>query len=280
MRFCYQYATPDVAKSFTVTAYQGELEESFRAISGCGYDAVELMARDVKGLDCSMLRNLLTKYNLEISLICTGEVFGQGGINLSDEDPEVRSIARERLTEMIDLAALFHANINIGRVRGSFRDRIPEERTRQLAIASLKELSAYAESKNVKIALEPICMLQTRFINTVDQAARFCDEVGSPAFGYMMDLYHMNVEEKDILQTIHRFGAECLHVHLADSNRQFPGRGHLNFSEILSAFYKAGYNHDFSVEIWQLPDQNTAALQSAKVLQPPLNAIYGRRIRP
>lgn len=43
MRLCYQVATPDVAISPSVTAYQGDLREAFARLSDLGYDGVELM---------------------------------------------------------------------------------------------------------------------------------------------------------------------------------------------------------------------------------------------
>ena len=43
MRLCYQVATPDVAVSPAVTAYQGSIEKSFSDLGRLGYDGVELM---------------------------------------------------------------------------------------------------------------------------------------------------------------------------------------------------------------------------------------------
>ena len=43
MKLCYQVATPDVAISDSVTAYQGPLDKSFSDLSALGYDGVELM---------------------------------------------------------------------------------------------------------------------------------------------------------------------------------------------------------------------------------------------
>ena len=277
MRLCYQVATPDVARSFSVTAYQGNLQDSLADLAAFGYDAVELMVRDIRGIDRRALERALQRNGLSVSLLCTGEIFGQGGLNLSDPEMAVREATEEKVRETIDLAASLGANINIGRVRGNYCDAMAPEETRFLAAEALRRLAVYADRKHVWIALEPITMLQSRFLNTVEEAARFADQVGATNVGYMMDLFHMNIEETDLINTIRRFGARCLHVHLADNNRRFAGAGNLDFQQIICSFHDCGYAGDFCAEIWQLPDQASAAQSMISHLQPVFAQAYGRK---
>jgi len=48
-------------------------------------------------------------------------------------------------------------------------------------------------------------------------------------------------------------------VHFADSNRQAPGQGHINFPELAAVLRKIGYGGYISAEILPVPDSRTAA---------------------
>jgi len=104
MLLCYQVATPDVAIADSVTAYQGTLEQTFGALAGLGYDGAELMTLDPDRLDWKAVRDTAAQFGLSIPLVCTGEVFGQLGISLSDPSAEVRRQAKDRVRRIIDFA--------------------------------------------------------------------------------------------------------------------------------------------------------------------------------
>ena len=45
----------------------------------------------------------------------------------------------------------------------------------------------------------------------------------------MADFFHMGIEEVDIAASIRANRQHLVYVHVADSNRLQPGRGHLDF---------------------------------------------------
>ena len=277
MKLCYQVATPDVAIAPTVTAFQGSLEYTFSSLSKLGYDGVELMTRDPGKLDWKEVKQTAEKYGLSVVLVCTGEIFGQLGLSFTDPKEQVRKEAVLRVKEIIDFAEYLGANINIGRVRGQYQDGVvPREQTYRWAVESFREISDYAAPKNVKIAVENVSMMQTNFINTIAEAAEMVDDVNRENFKLMMDLFHMNIEEKDIFEMIAKYKDYNIHVHLADNNRRYPGHCSLNFDKIISAFHDAGYDAAFCTEIYQVPDQETAARGAIEHLAPIFHKIYGR----
>ncbi len=77
----------------------------------------------------------------------------------------------------------------------------------------------------------------------------------------------MNIEEPDILQSISTCGDRIFHFHVADSNRWYPGAGHLDFSGILSRLQSTGYDGFVSGEFMPLPDPLTAARESIACLR-------------
>lgn len=77
--------------------------------------------------------------------------------------------------------------------------------------------------------------------------------------GLMLDVFHMNIEEASIERSLEAAGERCWHVHIADSNRRYPGAGHLDFDGVFAALERMGYQGYVSAELFPLPDPDTAA---------------------
>ena len=67
-------------------------------------------------------------------------------------------------------------------------------------------------------------------------------DIGSEKVKLLCDTYHMNIEEKDIADSLYQAGDKLGHVHFADSNRFGPGYGHIPFQEIVQTLKKTGYD--------------------------------------
>lgn len=276
MRLCYQVATPDVAVAPSVTAYQGPLSQSFRDIAALGYDGAELMTVDPDKLNWDEVKELAEKFHLSVPLVCTGEVYGQLGFSFVDPDLEKRQITIDRMCRIIDFASFLGANVNIGRIRGQYWPNIPREKTYQDAVTAFQTISDYAADNNVMIALETINILQSNFINTIAEGVKMVDDVSRPNFKLMADLFHMNMEEKDMAKAIRNYNDYIIYTHLSDTNRRYPGACGMDFRKIVQSFKDAGYDGTFSVEVLQLPNRETAAKKSMELLQPIFADVYGR----
>lgn len=276
MKLCYQVATPDVAIADSVTAYQGQLGKSFSDLASLGYDGVELMTLNPSVLDWEFVRRCAKENNLIVALVCTGEIFGQLGLSYTDPRERIRREAIKRTKEIIDFASYLGANINIGRVRGQYCSDLTKEQTQQYAIDAFRELSDYASPKKVLIALETVTMMQTNFINTLEEGAHMVDKVDRDNFRLMMDIFHMNLEEKNVIEAIKKYSKYNIHVHLADNNRRYPGHCGLNFEDILRTFKDCGYAGNFTTEIFQIPNMKEAAKGAINHLKPIISRIYNK----
>lgn len=275
MNLCYQVATPDVKISDSVTAYQGPIKKSFKILADLGYDGVELMTLDPDKLNWNEIKAEAQKNNLKVALVCTGEIFGQLGLSYTDPIENKRKEAIAKTKKIIDFASYLGANINIGRIRGQYCNQLTKEETENFAILAFQEISEYATNKNVNIALEAITIMQTNFINTLNEAIEIIKKVNRPNFKLMMDVFHMNIEEKDLYQAIEKYSEYNIHVHLSDNNRRYPGQCGLDFERIFKIFKKNKYNGNFCTEIYQIPDMKIAAQEAIKHLKPLKNKVYG-----
>lgn len=274
MKLCYQVATPDVKIADSVTAYQGPLDKSFKELADMGYDGVELMTLNPKELDWEFVKEQAHKNDLNVVLVCTGEIWGQLGFSYTDPSEDIRKKAISRTKDIIDFASYLGANINIGRVRGQYCEALSKEQTQSYAIEAFRELSDYAKPKNVKIALETVTIMQTNFVNTLLEGADIVNRVDRENFKLMLDIFHLNIEEKDVIEAIKEYSNYNIHVHLADNNRRYPGHCGLDFEKIIRTFKECGYDGAFCTEIFQIPSMEQAAKGAIKHLKPILDEVY------
>ena len=71
-----------------------------------------------------------------------------------------------------------------------------------------------------------------------------------------IDTYHMNIEEADIGAAIGAAGGYIGHVHLADSDRWYPGHGHYDFQETFQALKDIGYDGPVAIECSNFPNED------------------------
>ena len=95
----------------------------------------------------------------------------------------------------------------------------------------------------------------------------FIEKVGMDNIGLLLDTFHMNIEEPSIIESILLAKERCFHFHVADSNRWYPGAGHINFREIIDTLTEIGYKGFITAEILPLPDPETAALKTVEYMR-------------
>jgi sugar phosphate isomerase/epimerase len=94
------------------------------------------------------------------------------------------------------------------------------------------------------------------------EAAAFLRSLRSKNVRLLCDLFHMNLEERSMPDTLLEVGPLIGHIHWADSNRQAMGFGHTDVTPIVAALEKSCYSGYLSAEVLPLPDSITAAQQS------------------
>jgi sugar phosphate isomerase/epimerase len=175
--------------------------------------------------------------------------------------------AIDRTKSHIPFAAQTGAAIIIGLLRGIVRPGVDHAQAMDWLVAALQECCAAAQHHGVRIALEPITRYETTLINNLAQGLDLLERVGAENMGLMPDSFHMNIEEPDIEESIRACGDRIFHFHVADSNRWYPGAGHLDFRSILKALYATGYEGYVSGEFMPLPDADTSAQKGIAYLR-------------
>ena len=255
------------AAQFQAVAFKGDFEANIAKIAGYGYEGVELAIRDPKLVNPDELAAVISQHHLGTPAIGTGQAWGEERLSFTSADPQVRRAAIERIKSHIPLAARFQAVIILGLIRGI----TPAGQTRQQSLAylveALQECAAAAAPLGVRYALEPLNRYETDLIHSVADGLDLIERVGADNFGLLLDTFHMNIEEPSIEASIRRCGERIFHFHVADSNRWYPGAGHLDFRRILTTLFDTGYTGFVSGEFMPQPDADTSAQRAIAYLR-------------
>jgi sugar phosphate isomerase/epimerase len=256
------------ATSFDALAYSGNFAQNLQRIAELGYEGVELAIRDPTLLDAGAVARAVADAGLQVPAIGTGQAFIEEGLSFTSPDPQVRAGAIARIRAQVDFAAHCGAQVIVGLIRGRLVDGVQREQAVNWLVAALRECADYAAQQGVVLNFEPISRLDTNLIPTVDEALSLLKEVGAPRLGLLLDTFHMNIEEPSMYAALVRAGSHITHFHLSDSNRCYPGAGHVDFVGIVATLRALGYEGYLSAEILPLPDADTCAARTISFMRP------------
>ncbi|MBN2010773.1 sugar phosphate isomerase/epimerase [candidate division KSB1 bacterium] len=262
MRFSIVLSTQPA--SFNAVAYKGHIKDNLRKIKNLGYDGVELAVRDPKLLDLNELMGLLEQVNLPVPALGTGQAYGEEGLSFTNADLDIRTRAIDRIKTHIGLARKLNAVVIIGLIRGKSQPGISYSQSEEWLVEAIRECAS--TDAYVKLAIEPINRYETDLINTVISGLNLLDKIAKDNVGLLLDTFHMNIEEPSILESIESAKDRMFHFHVADSNRWYPGAGHIDFQEVYNLLHKINYQGFISAEILPLPDADTAAIKAIETL--------------
>ena len=244
---------------FQAVAFKGAFEANVAKIAAWGYDGVELAIRDPSLVDAGELERVVSAHGLTVPAIGTGQAWGEEGLSFTSDDPAVRAAAIERVKSHVPLAARFNAAVILGLIRGITPEGQTHGQSMAYLVEALQECAAVAAETGVRFALEPLNRYETDLIHTVADGLDLIERVGAENFGLLLDTFHMNIEEPAIEESVRACGGRIFHFHVADSNRWYPGAGHLDFASILDVLLSTGYRGYVSGEFMPMPDGDTAA---------------------
>ena len=251
--------------SFSALAYQGKLVENLARIKTLGFDGVELAIRDPALIDVTSLMSLLKEHRLPVSAIGTGQAYVEERLSFTDPREEVRQKAIQRIKAHAKLAELFDAIVIIGLIRGKRDSELDAEITEEWLVHALRACAS--DNAGVRFAIEPVNRYESNLVNTARSGMDLLEKVDKKNVGLLLDTFHMNIEERSITESVKLVGDLLFHVHVADSNRWYPGAGHIDFPSIFEILDEIGYNGYVSAEILPLPDSDVAASKTIEYLQ-------------
>lgn len=239
------------------------LEDACRHASELGFDAIEIFPPNATELKQANVPALLHRYGLKLAAVGTGAGWVREQLTLVASDPALQARAIQFVRDIIDVAGSLGAPAIIGSMQG--RAASLDERPATLALLGqvVGPLADHARSAHgVPLLIEPLNRYETNLLNTVVETAEWISALPTSNLLILADLFHMNIEEVDMAQSLLSAGKLIGHVHFADSNRRAVGMGHSPILDALAALRQMDYNGYVSAEIFPKPDSLAAAKQT------------------
>lgn len=208
-----------------------------------GFDVLEICIEDPATIPAAQTREYLDRHGIE-ALVCGA--FGPNR-DISSDDPDIREQGLAYIKTCVDLAVELGSPLVSGPMysaTGKTRLLAPDEKERQwnYAVDNLKRAADYAGQRGVRLAVEPLNRFETDLINTVEQGLELIERVGQPNVGFLLDTFHMNLEEKKIGEAIRMAGKHIFNFHACENDRSIPGTGHVPWDEVSQALKDVGYD--------------------------------------
>jgi hydroxypyruvate isomerase len=205
---------------------------------------------------------VLEKYGLQ-STMCNGaEISLVKGWN----NKEYHRTLLDNYREMIPLVAKAgHKNLIC--FSGN-RDGLDDETGLQNCAEGLKQIMSLAESNNVSIVME---LLNSKIDHIDYQCDRtswgveLVNKVGSDNFKLLYDIYHMQINEGDVIRTIKDNYQYIAHYHTAGvpGRHEIDDSQELNYSAIMRAILETGFKGYVAQEFIPLSPDKAGSLMDA-----------------
>ena len=223
-----------------------------------GFDGVELPMFD---FDVNLYAKIGTELR-QCGLESTAVTVCPAGQNPISPDPAIRAAALTRLKKAIDCCAAAGSTHLCGPIHSALGEfsgagRTADEWNRAKEI--LEQAGDYAKANDVTLVLEYLNRFECYFLNSADDAALFCRELGHSHVKTMYDTFHANIEEKSITQAVKACADQLVHVHISENDRSTPGDGGVNWDESFRALKDVKYDGWLMIEAFGLALPDLAA---------------------
>lgn len=160
-------------------------------------------------------------------------------------DPDQVDDAVETIRESIQTAADLGVSALIA-TTGPDQDGLDREIQHETIVEVLSRVAADAEDAGVTIVLEPLNTAVDHpgyYLTSSAEGFEIVDEVDSPNVKLLYDVYHQQITEGNLIQTITENADRIGHFHIADvPGRHEPGTGELDYEAIFAAIDDTDYD--------------------------------------
>jgi sugar phosphate isomerase/epimerase len=198
-----------------------------------------------------------------------------GSIQLLDPDPKVRAKAIELDRQRLEMARALGA-MGLIEVPTFGECRFPQTAGKpaphavedELLVDALRQLAPDVKRTGVRILLEPLARKETHYMNLQGHGARIIEQSGGQCARLLTDFYHMQMGERDVTDTMNRYGKYTGYVHLADGvKRTEPGSLPFDYRPGFRALKNVGYAGWLTVESRATDNPEAALARALKYVQ-------------
>ncbi len=238
----------------------------FAKVRDAGYDGIDMFTDEKTESEMKILKELLDRHGLGVGMMVSITMAGKG-VDFASADESIRQKSVQTYCAEIQKASIFApCAMPIGFIRGKLeKGRSLEDYLARLAV-SVRELTAFAKPLGVKLCIEPINRYEVDTLFSVPEVVEFIREYQLTDTYILADLFHMNIEDANIGESLRMAGPLIGHMHVPDSNRDAPGMGHIDYHEVMRALRDVGYDGYLSSEAIPFCGRDRCAREGAAFL--------------
>ncbi|MCW5964164.1 MAG: TIM barrel protein [Bryobacterales bacterium] len=226
------------------------LAEQMERVAAAGYQGFEF--GDWRAQDAAAIVALKNRLRLECVCLVGNRSVNPKGMGLCH--PAEREGFLAEIRASLDAARRFESGKLV--VLSGFKvPGMSRELQHASIVEGLKRASDLADKAKVTLIVEPINTLAKieplnptgdnhadYFLDTTQEAVEIIRKVDSPFVKILYDLYHAQIMEGNLTETIREHIGQFGHIHVADvPGRNEPGTGEIHFENVFRAIAATGY---------------------------------------
>jgi len=212
-----------------------------------GYHGIEIPLGQGDQAHYTSIGNHLA--SIEMGLTCVTSL--SEDTNIASPDQMVRAAGLNRLKWAIDMAYAANAKIICGPFHSAFAyftRHPPIADEKKWSIEMLHRAGEYAQQAEIVLTPEALNRFECYLVNTMADLKELIEGVDHPNVQAIYDTHHANIEEKSHQKAILTIKPFLKHVHLSENDRGTPGKGQLNWKEIIRTLKEINYSGWLMIE--------------------------------
>ena len=165
--------------------------------------------------------------------------------------PEVKEMIIKKMKEGVEVAQRTGFK-KVLVVPGRYDERLHRDFQTANVIDNLRYCCDIMEPAGVTIVLEPLNTIHDHpglFLTGIPQSYSICRAVNSPSCKIVMDIYHQQITEGNLIPNIDAAFSEIGAFHCGDNpGRNEPGTGEINFKNVFKFIYSKNYQGTICME--------------------------------
>jgi hydroxypyruvate isomerase len=237
-----------LAANLSLMFAEYDVMDRFKKAADAGFTHVEMLFPfhfDVDEIERELRRN-----NLELVLFDTDPGDWSGGERGYLCHPDRADRFQQSIKEALELARRYGTR-RLNALAGKVPPGVSHDEARRTAIENLRRAAPLAEAAGVVLMSEGLNTFDNPgyFLSTSRLGFELVDAVGSPNVLYQYDVYHMQLMEGNLINTLSSHMRQIGHIQVADAPaRNEPGTGEINYDNVFKAIDAAGYDGVIGLE--------------------------------
>ena len=167
---------------------------------------------------------------------------GNAANSFTTGDPEHTEIFVNACKEAVDVARRVNATW-MTVVPGNYDRSLPEGVQTANVIETLRRGAEIFEPHGLVMVLEPLSDTPDLYLRYSDQTYEICKAVNSPACKILYDVYHMQRNEGNLINSMELCWDEIAYLQVGDvPGRDEPGTGEINFRNLFKYVHEKGFD--------------------------------------